>query len=315
MYISRNFCILLVVAACMHAAVGFRPGNMLKSAAKMHQSKLTMSSATEDDVFDPMGNMVIREKDQRTIDPFALMPALSLMAMQPQAASAAASDYGIFAGRTASLLHPVTNFALFFTSVYAAYLGFQWRRLRDIGDEIKELNKGMPMLSTGQARSPIAETIKAINNEISALSAKDDTDSSSKVSALQSDLKKLQSATALDAQIMELTATRKSLVSMNLRDKHHLAGSYLLGAGVTVSVLGAFNTYMRAGKLFPGPHLYAGMGIVICWAGEITAFFNWTHSAPLLILSLLILYCKYQCVFFKSHFSCSCAGSSHAKRQ
>lgn len=26
------------------------------------------------------------------------------------------------------------------------------------------------------------------------------------------------------------------------------------------------NTYMRVGKLFPGPHLYAGMGITALWA-------------------------------------------------
>ena len=29
---------------------------------------------------------------------------------------------------------------------------------------------------------------------------------------------------------------------------------------------GPLNTYSRAGKLFPGPHLYAGAGLVILWA-------------------------------------------------
>ena len=56
------------------------------------------------------------------------------------------------------------------------------------------------------------------------------------------------------------------IVAMNLKDKHATTGSWLLGAGVTVSLLGAFNTYMRAGKLFPGPHLYAGMAVTILWA-------------------------------------------------
>jgi len=37
----------------------------------------------------------------------------------------------------------------------------------------------------------------------------------------------------------------------------------LLGVGVGVALLDGFNTYMRAGKLFPGPQLYAGMGIVV----------------------------------------------------
>lgn len=29
---------------------------------------------------------------------------------------------------------------------------------------------------------------------------------------------------------------------------------------------GPLNTYARAGKLFPGPHLYAGAGLVVVWA-------------------------------------------------
>jgi hypothetical protein len=29
---------------------------------------------------------------------------------------------------------------------------------------------------------------------------------------------------------------------------------------------GALNTYLRVGKLFPGPHLFAGAGITVCWA-------------------------------------------------
>jgi hypothetical protein len=29
---------------------------------------------------------------------------------------------------------------------------------------------------------------------------------------------------------------------------------------------GPLNTYARAGKLFPGPHLYAGAGLVCLWA-------------------------------------------------
>ena len=32
------------------------------------------------------------------------------------------------------------------------------------------------------------------------------------------------------------------------------------------SILGGFNTYFRAGKLFPGPHLFAGAGITVLWA-------------------------------------------------
>jgi len=40
----------------------------------------------------------------------------------------------------------------------------------------------------------------------------------------------------------------------------------LLGGGVSTSLFGAFNTFSRTGKLFPGPHLYAGAAITAGWA-------------------------------------------------
>jgi hypothetical protein len=43
-------------------------------------------------------------------------------------------------------------------------------------------------------------------------------------------------------------------------------GSVLLGAGVTIATEGALNTWLRTGKLFPGPHLFAGASIVVLWA-------------------------------------------------
>lgn len=78
------------------------------------------------------------------------------------------------------------------------------------------------------------------------------------VSTLKRDVDLLEAALPQDEQILRLTALRKELLGKNFKDKHSATGSWLLGAGVTVSLLGAFNTYMRAGKLFPGPHLYAG---------------------------------------------------------
>lgn len=50
------------------------------------------------------------------------------------------------------------------------------------------------------------------------------------------------------------------------RDRHFNAGSILLGLGVTESVGGALNTWLRTGKLFPGPHLFAGAAITVLWA-------------------------------------------------
>jgi Protein of unknown function (DUF4079) len=50
------------------------------------------------------------------------------------------------------------------------------------------------------------------------------------------------------------------------KDRHQNAGSWLLGAGVAIAVEGCLNTYTRTGKLFPGPHLFAGAAIVVLWA-------------------------------------------------
>jgi hypothetical protein len=55
-------------------------------------------------------------------------------------------------------------------------------------------------------------------------------------------------------------------VQGGFRDKHNNMGSLLLGAGVLIGVEGCVNTWMRTGKLFPGPHLFAGAGIVVLWA-------------------------------------------------
>ena len=41
---------------------------------------------------------------------------------------------------------------------------------------------------------------------------------------------------------------------------------HLLRLTIRVINQGPLNTYARAGKLFPGPHLYAGAGLVVLWA-------------------------------------------------
>ena len=50
------------------------------------------------------------------------------------------------------------------------------------------------------------------------------------------------------------------------RDRHFNQGAIILGGGVTIAFLGGLNTFLRTGKLFPGPHLYAGAIIVCLWA-------------------------------------------------
>lgn len=53
---------------------------------------------------------------------------------------------------------------------------------------------------------------------------------------------------------------RKELIKGSFRDRHFNAGSILLGFGVLEAIGGGVNTWFRTGKLFPGPHLFAGAG-------------------------------------------------------
>lgn len=196
-----------------------------------------------------------------------LAPCILAALMLPcESVVADAGSYGILAGRTASMLHPVSNMALFATSLYSAYLGFQWRRLRDIGEELKSLTSQLPSISSGKLKSPLAATLATLSQDLQVLKVDPSPESLSKIEIINKDISIVTAAAEIDSKIAELSATRKDLLSMNLRDKHFASGSVLLGVGVSVSILGAFNTYMRAGKLFPGPHLYAGMAITILWA-------------------------------------------------
>jgi hypothetical protein len=181
--------------------------------------------------------------------------------------TAEANEYGILTGRSASMLHPVINLILFGTSIYSAYLGLQWRRLRDLGEELKVLNKDLPIISTGPVKYPITVVLQDLTTELNQLNKNVETDNILKIKILTSDIELLNSALDLNSKISEVSATRKELLSMNLKDKHYTTGSILLGAGVSVSLYGALNTYLSAGELFPGPHLFAGMAITILWAG------------------------------------------------
>jgi hypothetical protein len=82
------------------------------------------------------------------------------------------------------------------------------------------------------------------------------------ISALKKTLRTLQ----IESQINELTQERKELAAAGPKDKHFSQGSLLALLGTAFAIEGPLNTYARAGKLFPGPHLYAGAGLVVLWA-------------------------------------------------
>ncbi|KAL6998696.1 hypothetical protein U1Q18_047104 [Sarracenia purpurea var. burkii] len=149
-----------------------------------------------------------------------------------QDAVAVGGEFGILEGRSFALIHPIVMGGLFVYTLWAGYLGWQWRRVRTIQDEINELKKEVkpvPVTPGGTPVEPLAPS-------------------------------------PAQAKIQILTEERKELIKGSYRDRHFNAGSVLLGFGVFEAVFGGLNTWFRAGKLFPGPHLFAGAGITVLWA-------------------------------------------------
>lgn len=174
--------------------------------------------------------------------------AVAAVALSPTQVNAAGPDWGIFEGRTGSLLHPLTMGGLLLFSLSTGLKGFQYRRQRTIGDEIKDLKKTLPSLNGAKS---LAEAITAA-------------ETSGETNA--SELNSLKAALPIQNDIDALNAERKELSSMKLKDSHFSQGSMLAFVGTAFAIEGPLNTYARAGKLFPGPHLYAGAGLVVLWA-------------------------------------------------
>lgn len=176
----------------------------------------------------------------------AAVAALLLLPADP--ALAVGGELGILEGRSFALLHPLIMGGLFAYTLWAGYLGWQWRRVRTVQDEINALKKQLK--PAADAATPAAVGAGA--------------DSSSTTTPPPAAASK--SPSPAEARIEELTDERKALLKGSFRDRHFNAGSLLLGLGVLESVGGALNTWFRTGKLFPGPHLFAGAAITVLWA-------------------------------------------------
>jgi len=144
-------------------------------------------------------------------------------------ANAAGPDWGIFEGKTGSLLHPVSMACLLAFSLNTGFQGFKWRRQRTLGDDISALKKTLPA-KPEEGEAPSSEFVR------------------------------------ISKEIDELQTERKELSSQGNRDKHWQSGTTLAFVGTFFAIEGPLNTYARAGKLFPGPHLYAGAALVVLWS-------------------------------------------------
>lgn len=71
-----------------------------------------------------------------------------------QESLAVGGEFGILEGRTLALVHPVFMGGIFVYTLWAGYLGWQWRRVRTIQDDINQLKKQKPIEAASAASPP-----------------------------------------------------------------------------------------------------------------------------------------------------------------
>mmetsp|Transcript_46642 Transcript_46642/g.75018 ORF Transcript_46642/g.75018 Transcript_46642/m.75018 type:complete len:324 (-) Transcript_46642:192-1163(-) len=191
----------------------------------------------------------------------ALAATAAVSAAVPGIALAKGGEFGALEGGVPALVHPVMMGGLYMTTLYTGFLGWQIRKMRTLADDISALKKQAPQLTTpGKTfASPVGPLIESLKSELS--SADDSTKKT-----LQADISSLQAFATVDAELQNLTTERKNLVKGDFRDRHFQLSSLLLALGVGFAIEGPVNTWMRTGKLFPGPHLFAGAGLTVLWA-------------------------------------------------
>ena len=148
----------------------------------------------------------------------AIASAIVAATAAPLSASAAGPDWGIFEGRTGSLLHPVAMGSMALFSASTALLGFQWRRQRTLGDEIKALKNSLPSLNGAGS----------VSEALAAAEGAEEVDTSYVAS--------LKAALPIQGQIDELTKERKDLASAGPRDEHFSQGLLLLFIGIAFAI-------------------------------------------------------------------------------
>jgi hypothetical protein len=82
---------------------------------------------------------------------------------------AAGGELGILEGRSIALLHPLVMGILFLATGYAGYLGWQWRRVRTVGDEIKALKAQLPKVAVTAGGEGSAAPPSPLDGQIKAL--------------------------------------------------------------------------------------------------------------------------------------------------
>ncbi len=162
-----------------------------------------------------------------------VLTILTVWTSQASMASAAdapdAPDWGIFAGRTGSLLHPIVMGTLLAFSISTAFLGFDWRRQRTIGDDISALKKQVPKLPEGAGASTFQEALELAKKQ--PISTEDEGE------VHVSKMEYLQKGVELEQQIQALQDERKELSAKAPRDKHFAQGALLAFLGTAFAIV------------------------------------------------------------------------------
>ena len=191
----------------------------------------------------PLDGIVDREWDRRSSSAaIAAAAAAASLLLTSSPAWADSPDWGLFEGRTGSLLHPVAMISMFALSASTALLGFQWKRQRTLGDEISSLKKTIPDL--GGAASAVEALRAAESAEV--------------VDA--SYVRSLRGGVETEAKVAELTKERKELANAGPKDKHFNQGALLLFVGTAFAIEVGFSSF----SLPPSccPFLFASRGLL-----------------------------------------------------
>jgi len=176
----------------------------------------TSSPLDEEDrsIADTESNGLMMDSFWKMASPATML--LTLFAALP--AYADNPDWGIFEGRTGSLLHPIMMASLLVYSLSTALLGFQWRRQRTMGSEISDLRAQLP--AGMKSKSDLEAAIKAATTE-----------GGGSVSVSQ-----LQAAIPIAEEIEKLQQERKDLAAADPREKHFGQGAILAFLGIAFAI-------------------------------------------------------------------------------
>lgn len=186
------------------------------AAADAFTSPMTVSKAMSTGSV----NLLMAQENEEGPSSELTVPAFTaaIWAMTSTSAMAAGPDWGIFEGKTGSILHPIMMASLLGLSVSTALLGFDWRRQRTIGDEISSLKKSIPSLGESSSVSEALAAAKSAESVDFAL------------------VSKLEGAVPVEAQVKELQNERKGLAEKGPRDQHFSQGATLAFLGTVFAI-------------------------------------------------------------------------------